>query len=165
MGTYTELNCAFSLYKDTPQHIVDTLRYMTGQSGTEPDKLPSHPLFGDTGWNGMLRGSSSYFDGDTHSTVRLDETDGKYHVTIRCNFKNYDDEIAKFIAWATPYIDALAGDFLGYSRSETTEVPTLLYQPALFITPRIPEDVLGGTAVDTEAWVEVTQQVALEGEK
>ena len=146
MGTYTELNCAFSLYKDTPQHIVDTLRYMTGQSATEPDKLPSHPLFGDTGWNGMLRGSSSYFDGDTHSTVRLDETDGKYHVTIRCNFKNYDGEIENFMNWITPHIQALPGDFIGYTRSDLTEVPTLLYYPRRSFTPQVPEEILGELA-------------------
>ena len=97
MGTYTELNCAFSLYKDTPQHIVDTLRYMTGQSATEPDKLPSHPLFGDTGWNGMLRGSSSYFDGDTHSTVRLEEFNGKYRVTLGA--AGGDDQLIELVKY------------------------------------------------------------------
>jgi len=165
MGTYTELNCAFALCKNTPQQIVDLLLYMTGQSGTEPESLPPRPFFGDTRWDHMLRGASAFFEGDACSTVRFDEYSGKYRVTIRCNFKNYDDEIEKFIAWVTPYIDALQGDFLGYSRAETTEVPTLLYHPALFITPQIPEDVLAGAANDTDAWVEATQQRALENEK
>jgi hypothetical protein len=140
---YTELNCAFSLSKNTPQQIVDILLHMTGQSRTAPDELPPHPLFGDTRWDYMLQSSSVYFDGDPHSAIRLDEIDGQHRVTIRCNFKNYDDEITKFIDWITPYIDALPGDFIGYSRYEDTEVPTLLYHPRLFITPQIPEEIYG----------------------
>jgi hypothetical protein len=146
MGMYTELNCAFSLSKDTPPQIVEVLLYMTGQSPTEPAELPPHPLFGDTRWDGMLTSSSAYFDGEPHSTVRLDEIDGQHRVTIRSNFKNYDDEITKFIDWITPYIDALPGDFIGYSRYEDTEIPTLLYHPRIFITPQIPEEIFGNAA-------------------
>ena len=146
MGTYTELNCAFSLHGETPQHVVETLLYMTGQSETEPDSLPPHPLFGDTRWDGMLSGSSSYFGADPHSTVRRNEINGKYHVTIRCNFKDYDGEIEKFIDWITPHIQALPGDFIGYKRSDLTEVPTLLYHPRRFFTPNITEEILGEAA-------------------
>jgi len=163
---YTELVCAFSLTKGTPQHVVDTLLYMTGQSSAEPETLPPHPFFGDTRWDHMLRGGSAYFDGDPHSTVRVDEYSGKHRVTIRCNFKNYDGELEKFIDWLTPHIDALPGDFVGYKRYEDTDVPTLLYHPGIFITPQIPEDFLAGAAIDTDAWVEATRQpCALEGKK
>ena len=146
MGTYTELNCAFSLYKDTPQHIVDTLRYMTGQAETAPVTLPPHPLFGDTRWDGMLSCFSSYFGGDPHSTVRQDEINGKYHITIRCNFKDYDGEIEKFIDWITPHIHALPGDFIGYTQSDLTQIPTLLYYPRRSFTPQVPEEILGEVA-------------------
>jgi len=153
MGNYTELNCAFSLSKHTPQHIADILLYMTGQSLTRPDEIPPHSLFGDTTWDYMLKSASAYFDGDAHSTVRLDESSGKHRVTIRCNFKNYDDEITKFIDWITPYIDALRGDFIGYSRYEDTEVPTLLYHPRMFITPQIPEEIFENAVVDgSDCW-------------
>jgi hypothetical protein len=152
MGMYTELNCAFSLNRNTPPQIVEILLYMTGQSPTEPAELPPHPLFGATRWEGMLTGSSAYFDGDPHSAVSLNETSGKHHVTIRCNFKNYDDEITKFIDWMTPYIDALPGDFIGYSRYEDTEIPTLLYHPRLFITPEIPREIFADAAVGSDWW-------------
>jgi hypothetical protein len=115
MGTYTELVCAFAVDRNTPRQIIDILLYMTGQSDTAPKEFPEHPLFGETRWDYMLQGGSVFFDGDAHSTVRLEESDGQYRVTIRCNFENYDDEIVKFIAWVTPYIDALRGDFLGYA--------------------------------------------------
>lgn len=154
MGTYTELVCAFALRENTSPQVIDTLLYMTGQSDIEPAELPRHPLFSTAGWDGMLRSSSSYFKGDAHSTVRLDQLRGRYHVTIRCNFKNYDDELLKFMDWLSDYRHALAGDFLGYSRDETTQVPTLMYVPDIFITPNIPEDELAGTVIDTDAWVE-----------
>jgi hypothetical protein len=143
MGMYTELNCAFLLSKNAPRQIVDILLYMTGQCLTEPADLPPHPLFGDTRWESMLTGSSAYFNGDPHSIISLDEFSDSHRVTIRCNFKNYDNEIAKFLDWITPYIDALPGDFIGYSRYEDTEVPTLLYHPGLCITPQIPEEIFG----------------------
>jgi hypothetical protein len=151
MGMYTELNCAFALSKNTPGQIINILLYMTGQSSTEPETIPPHPLFGDTRWNHMLRGASAYFDGEPHSMVRLDEFSDKHRVTIRCNFKNYDDELEKFIDWITPHIDALPGDFLGYKRYEDTEMPTLLYHPGLFITPLISEEILSEAAMET-AW-------------
>jgi hypothetical protein len=149
---YTELNCAFSLSTDTPPQILEILLYMTGQSSTEPAELPPHPLFVAARWNGMLTSSSAYFDGDPHSTVRLDEIGGQYRVTIRCNFKNYDDEITKFIDWITSHIDALSGDFIGYSRYEDAEVPTLPYHPRLFITPQIPEKTFAGATEGSEWW-------------
>jgi hypothetical protein len=143
MGTYTELVCAFALHTNTPHRTLDLLLYMTGLSDAEPSELPDHPLFNQTRWAQMLQSDSVFFEGDARSVLRLEEFDGQHRVTIRCNFKNYDDEIAKFIDWITPCVDALPGDFLGYSRAETTEVPTLLFHPALFITPQIPEGCLG----------------------
>jgi len=138
---YTELNCAFQLGKETPQKIVDILLFMVRVTGVEPVNLPSHTLFSTDRWDSMLITGSVYFKGDTHSTVRLDEDDEQYHVTIRTNFKNYQGEVEKFLEWITPYIDALDGDFIGYSRYEETEVPTLLYYPNRSFTPHVPEEI------------------------
>jgi hypothetical protein len=166
MGTYTELVCAFALRGNTPPQVIGILLYMTGQSKIEPAELPQHPIFSTAGWESMLRSSSAYFKGDAHSTVRLDKYSGEYSVTIRCNFTDHDDELLKFIDWISDYMQALGGDFLGYSRAETTQVPTLIYVPRVFITPDIPEDELAGAVIDTDAWVEAGQRArASEGEK
>lgn len=166
MGTYTELVCAFALGGDTPPKIIDVLRYMTGQSDVEPAELPPHPLFNTSGWDGMLRSSSTYINGDAHSTVRIDKFSGKYQVTIRCNFKNYDNELLKFMDWISDYRLSLPGDFLGYSRVETTEVPTLMFAPGILITPDIPQDELTGAFIDTDAYVAGGRRTeASEGEK
>jgi len=93
--------------------------------------------------------SSQYFaTSKAQSAVWLDEVDGRYRVLIRSNLKNYDDEIEKFIDWITQYIHAVGGDFLGYSRSETTQVPTLIYCPGIFFTPEVPQKVLAPHQAD-----------------
>ncbi len=45
MGMYTELNCAFSLRRDTPEDVTDVLLFMTGQDDKEPQQLPPDAFF------------------------------------------------------------------------------------------------------------------------
>lgn len=123
MGMYTELVCAFELKKDTPKEIVDILKYMVDE-GEEPVENPNHPLFETDRWHFMLTSNSYYFDGDTTSTVRKDHI-AETIVTIRCNLKNYDDEIEKFIDWIKPYSNTRG--FIGYKRYEQDEHPELIY--------------------------------------
>ena len=77
----------------------------------------------------MLLCDSYYFKADTHSTLRYDEISETWFLCVRCNVKNYQNEIEKFVDWILPYCDTLPGDFLGFSRYEETEKPTLIYAP------------------------------------
>jgi hypothetical protein len=130
MGMYTEFHFNAELRKDTPADVLEVLWYMLGDRASEPP-LPSHPLFETDRWYGMLRCDSYYFDADTCSTLRRDRISETYFLCIRCNLKNYDDEIGKFVDWITPYLDKHEGEFLGFRRYEETEEPTLLYMPAV----------------------------------
>jgi len=136
MGPYTELNCAFSLRHDTPEDVIDTLLFMTGQDGHEPKQLPTHAFFETERWRQMLNRASPEFDAEAccNAAVELSETSGRYRVTIRCDFRNYDIEIARFISWITPYIFADKGDFVGYTRSQDVEPITILYYPDRTLT-------------------------------
>lgn len=125
MGMYTELHLNTELVKDTPETVIDALQFMLGETEAEP-KI-DHPLFDTDRWSFMLRSDSYYFDADTHSTLKLDDINGKYYLCIRCNVKNYCSEIEKFLDWIKPYLDKYPGDFLGFKRYEETETPTLLY--------------------------------------
>lgn len=125
MGMYTEFHFNTELKRDIPDEIRAVLDYMVGNRDDEP-ATPEHPLFCTTRWRMMLRSGSYYFDADTHSTLRDDEQGGSY-LCIRCNLKNHDDEIEKFCDWVRPYIDKCDGDFLGFSRYEATETPTLIF--------------------------------------
>jgi len=149
MGMYTEINCAFKLKQDIPPEVVAILMHMLDPRNPRPVQMPPHPLFETENWDLLLICSSQYFaTSKAQSAVWLDEVDGRYRVLIRSNLKNYDDEIEKFIDWITQYIHAVGGDFLGYSRSETTQVPTLIYCPGIFFTPEVPQKVLAPHQAD-----------------
>ena len=125
MGMYTEFHYNAELKRDIPDDVRAVLDFMVGNRDDEP-ATPDHPLFGDTRWRFMLRCDSYYFDADTNSTLRDDRQGGAY-LCIRCNLKSYGDEIKKFCEWVRPYIDKYEGEFLGFSRYEETETPTLIF--------------------------------------
>ena len=129
MGMYTELHFNVELKRNVPQDIIQLLEYMVNGGDEWKHSLPDHELFKSDRWNYMLRCDSYYFSADTHSTIRLDSIAKSYFLCIRCNLKNYEDEIESFIDWVMPYIDAYPGDFLGFSRYEETEIPCLIHMP------------------------------------
>jgi hypothetical protein len=142
MGMYTELNCAVRLKKDTPTPVIAVLLICWITESLRPSPLPAHPLFNTNCWRFILTGSSYYFACcEAQSAVWPDEITNQYCVSVRANLKNYDGEIEKFIDWITPHIDAMEGDFVGYSRYEETEVPTLLYYPNRSFTPSLPSEI------------------------
>lgn len=129
MGMYTELVCAFELKKGTPIQVNETLKYMLDYSGDDIE-TPDHELFETSRWEFMLRSDSYYFTGTTDSSMRKDDITNAYIVNVRCNLKNYDDEIKKFIDWIKPYVrkDYMEErEFIGYTRYEEAEEPTLIY--------------------------------------
>ena len=127
MGMYTEIHFNSELKSDTPEDVINILKYMVGDLDDEPESKPDHELFDDTRWGFMLQCDSYYFDADTHSTIRFDSISNSYYLCIRSNFKNYGNEIELFIEWIKPYLDKTKGEFLGFSRYEETEEPTLIY--------------------------------------
>lgn len=126
MGMYTEFHYNTQLKEDIPQDVLSILQFMLGEDERCPT-LPKHPLFNTSRWDYMLRCDSCYFDADTHSTLRFDDSSNAYYLCIRCNLKNYDDEIEHFINWIHPYIDKFKGEFLGFYRYESNDQPTLIF--------------------------------------
>ena len=126
MGMYTELVLGFNLKENTPNEVVDILTYMieSGEGDRQP-VIPDHDLFKTWRWKFMLSCDSYYFAGFTHSEMSYDDIGKQWEVNIRCNLKNYDNEIEKFIDWISPYVE-LRG-FAGYSRYEESDEPTLIY--------------------------------------
>lgn len=126
MGMYTEFHYNAELSSNTPESVVKILEFMLGNT-EQPVGLPEHPLFKTDRWQHMLISDSYYFDADTHSTLRYDDNAESYYLCIRCNLKNYCDEIRKFCDWIRPYINKEQGEFLGFSRYEECESPELIY--------------------------------------
>jgi hypothetical protein len=128
MGMYTELVLAIELKSSIEPQVIKILSYMVGDNEVEPVILPDHPLFKTPRWSFMLEGDSYYFDGVTNSILKEDNLfpeQPTYYLTIRCNLKNYDDEIDKFLDWIKPYTESKG--FIGYKRYEEDKEPTLLY--------------------------------------
>jgi hypothetical protein len=103
---------------------------MTGDKKKLEDVVDDHPLFHTHRWDYMLQSDSYYFTGATRSHLEICNLlkTPSYFLTIRCNLKNYDDEIGKFLSWIAPYIHTNEDfEFLGYMRYETESEPTLIY--------------------------------------
>jgi len=127
MGIYTEFHFNVELKPNTPSGVIDILNYMLGNTKEQP-QLTTHPLFKTERWKFMLIMDSYYFPADTHSTLRFDGIGKCYYLCIRCNLKNYDNEIDLFVEWITPYLAEPKGAFLGFKRHEENNEPTLIYK-------------------------------------
>lgn len=131
MGMYTELVMAAELREDVPKQVVEELQYMLYGEGNFADRTPR--------WRTMLRTDSYYFPGDTRSTLRYDDISRSWYLTIRCNLKNYDDDIVVFLDWIGPYLNEDTGaesGFMGYVRYEEDDMPSLLFLQEGVVTSR-----------------------------
>lgn len=125
MGMYTELNIGVRLSQHTPANVIDIINYMLDNEHlVPPSDLPNHPLFETQRWHFMLISDSCYFEGRTDSSMTY--AGSSYELNVRCNLKNYDDEIIKFLDFINPYIKY--NGFIGYTRWECVEDPTLIYK-------------------------------------
>ena len=130
MGMYTELNIAVRL--KLSDNTLKILEFMTGQSENEDFEKPFHPLFnsGTNRWEYMLCCDSAYFPHTACSSLEndryyADEDTLERVLNVRCDLKNYNDEIENFLDWIYQYSETRG--FIGYMRYEEDEDPTLIY--------------------------------------
>lgn len=126
---YTELVLGARLKEDTPRHIIEMLKVIFRHNERLPEKYSD--------WEDKFPnircipfGSSYYFAvQDDHSRLSYDDISKDWTITIRCNIKNYNNEIQNFIDWLTPYMrgSGLDRDFLGYYLYEEDLKPTLIW--------------------------------------
>ena len=129
---YTELNIAVQLNNqklDEDKFVLPILSYMVdgavkGDLTVAESDMPDHPLFKTRRWSYMLQCDSFYFPHTVYtSLVHRGEDD--IILNIRCDLKDYDDEIKKFLDWIYPYTETRG--FIGYTRYEEDDDPTLVY--------------------------------------
>ena len=123
MGMYTEFFFRAELTENQQaEQAVDMLRNAPRLGTTEFE----HPFFHCPRWTMLLFGGSAY-----HPTrgfdCRREENEGPV-LFIHSSFKNYDDEIVKFLDWIDPLVAEPQGTFLGYSLYENDCKPTLYYK-------------------------------------
>lgn len=124
MGMYTELHFNAQLRRDLPKQVLDTLAFMVDKVPDKPVELPDHPLFATRSWGSMLVCDSSYFPAETSTHLVLEA--GRWSLSVRSNFKDYDDEVKHFLDWVRSYLNA-DGECLGFYRYEEDDHPTLIY--------------------------------------
>lgn len=127
MGMYTSLHLAVNLKKDTPEEVVNILKFLVNRDSPPPEALPDHPFFRAERWGMVLSCDSYYFSGTQFGVLEWDEILDAYTLTTLSNMKNYGDEIFLFLDWLHPYLDAFPGDFLGYTQYEECPEPELLF--------------------------------------
>lgn len=141
MGMYTEFHFNAELIEGVPSDVVALLKLMTDDASdarvSPPRVVPAHEFFTLIGWQWLLKMHSAYFD--MYPCSMLIHEFERYSLSARSNLKNYCNEIEQFVDWITPYLDKRRGEFLGFSRYEEEEIPTLLFHPNQWIKPSIPE--------------------------
>lgn len=127
---YTALHLNVRLREDTPEEVIEILRYMINEESKDSIPTPEHPLFATERWDYMLQCNSYYHNCWTGSEIIYDDIGRCYFLRVQCDFKNYDDEISKFVDWIAPYTEEHPGEWIGYHRYEEDAVPTMIFKPA-----------------------------------
>lgn len=107
MGIYTELIFGARLKKNTPEDVIESLKFMIGQTKQKPNNFP----FPDDGRHDCLFLGGSYYFGVHKAVSELYFCDicDEWTISTRSNIKNYDGEIESFLAWIKPYVRSGSG--------------------------------------------------------
>lgn len=129
MGMYTDFCFDVNIKKDVPDDVVAMLNQMRDFDRFDlfQKVLPDHPFFKCDRWVQIGHCSSAYFPAEPRFIFEKKSYGDDYVLNLRCNLKNYDEEIKHFINWIKPYVDAYPGEFLGFYRYEEATRPTLVY--------------------------------------
>lgn len=122
MGMYTEIMFRGRVPDDAPSEVLAALNIIA--YGEDATVNIDHPLFQTERWTNLGRGTSYYFPEHAESFVRHHGAYKYYDVFLSADLKNYHSEIELFFDWINPYVDALPGEFLGYSLYEGNDPET-----------------------------------------
>lgn len=135
MGHYTELQCKIKLRKDTPDNVVSILKRVLVERDLGHDKVLfdtkdvfkpelDHDFFKCERWY-MLFLSTNW--GDIQGGKMYQEK-GHWVVDLHTEFKNYDNEIDKFIDWITPFVvGRKKKQYVGWWQSESMDSRINIY--------------------------------------
>jgi hypothetical protein len=120
MGHYTELMLKVELRKDVPQHVVDVIKYMVYSDPMEP--IPDNfPELGERWMCALIGGSAYHITFPT--SFEYDDIADAWILAANSSFKNYDDEIERFLKWLSPYVAEFTEGVVGYIQDEEYDIP------------------------------------------
>jgi hypothetical protein len=126
MGMYTELIFGASFKKDTPDQVIQAIKYMLGERKEKPSDFPLPE--GRCEW--LFQSGSFYFAVDKPvNEFWYDNIKEAWTLSVRGNIKNYAQEIETFLEWVKPYIKKGAGAKNMYAivMYEESEEPQIYY--------------------------------------
>jgi len=123
MGMYTEIYINVDLKKDTPDDVIKVLKAMCDQECKEV--LVDYPYK----WICLFSNMSYYTPSTNCRFLEFDNISNQWSLLGKGDIKNYGNEIEEFFEWIMPWIDGYPGDFIGYSRYEEDQKPTLMFLP------------------------------------
>ena len=127
MGMYTELIFGAELKTDTPEIVIDSLKYMMGETDTKTEGFPLPA--GRYEW--LFQGASYYFGVNRSvKSMWFDDISKQYHISTRSNIKNYNDENETFLEWIEPFVDGGSGarDMYAIVMYESVSEPSIYYK-------------------------------------
>lgn len=122
MGMYTEIYVNVDLKKETPECVLNTLKAMC-----EHDHNSEHLEGKPDRWVYLFADGSYYTPLTSCAMLTFDTTRGSHSLLGKGDIKNYGGEIEAFFDWIKPWVDGISGDFIGYSRYEEEQKPTLYF--------------------------------------
>lgn len=126
MGMYTELIFGASLKRDTPNKVIEALKYILGETEDKPEDFPLPD--GRCEW--LFRGSSYYFGISAPvNHMWFDDIGKDWRISTRSSIKNYGNEIETFLEWIKPYIENGSGvrEMYAIVTHESASEPTIYY--------------------------------------
>lgn len=103
---YTELIFGAELKSDTPNIVIESIKYMLGRIEEKPKHFP----LPDGRCESLFTGSSFYFGVSSPvCSFWKEEITKNWILSTRSNIKNYFNEIECFLEWIKPYISSGSG--------------------------------------------------------
>jgi hypothetical protein len=127
MGMYTELVFGAKLKQETPEQVINALKYMIGDLKDKPKDFP----LPDDSFEWIFNISSSYFGvNEPVKKMWFDDILKAWRINTRSNIKNYENEIETFLEWIKPYIERGSGERNMYAIViyEEASEPTIYYK-------------------------------------
>ena len=122
MGMYTEIYVNVDLVPNVPEKVIKVLQAMCGDR--EPDILLEDV---QKDWLYLFNNGSFYVPSTVCRNLTYNNISNRWSLLGKGDLKNYNGQIESFFAWLMPYIKGHEGDFIGYSRYEESQEPTLFY--------------------------------------
>lgn len=123
---YTELIFGARLKKETPEQIINALKYIIGDIEEKPSDFPLPEIIRHS-----IFTMASYYFGVSKSINKMwfDDITKSWHIGIRSNIKNYKSQIEIFLNWIKPYIESGSGSREMYAIViyEEDNEPTIYY--------------------------------------